>query len=104
MITRLDITPAEFERRKDRLRSRWTSLIESLRAGEVGDVFPIALRADENNAETRRAACQSIRAIAGHHGFSIRLSYHPTGILVMKRPDKAIVRVLETCAAPHDSR
>ena len=95
MIPRADITPEEFDRRRDRLRSRWSSLIRSLKAGAVGDVFPIFLRAEENTAKARRLACQSIRAIVRHHrlmdpavyDFSVRISCSPLGILVMKCAD-----------------
>lgn len=93
MIERVDISPAEFDRRRDRLRSRWSSLIESLKAGAFGDVFSVCLRADENTGLARKLARQSIYAIARHHGIRVKLSSSKLIILVMKNgemePDPA---------------
>lgn len=84
IVTRLDITPAEFDRRQDRLRSRWAALIENLQAAEDGDTFSICLREEENTGTARKRARQSIYAIARHYGISIRICSTPLAILVMK--------------------
>jgi hypothetical protein len=97
MIERVDITPEEFDRRKDRLRSRWAQLIECLKAGAPGEVFSICLRNEANTGKARQRARQSIYAIARHHGIRIRISSSPLAILVMKCGAAAGCEVCPEC-------
>jgi hypothetical protein len=84
MIIRTDITPDEFDRRKDQLRSRWAQLIENLKTGAVGETFAVCLREEENTGSARKRARQSIYAITRHYGFHIKILSTPLAILVMK--------------------
>jgi hypothetical protein len=83
MISRVNITREEFDRRRDRLRSRWDTLIKDLKAGKDGDVFMICLRAEENTGTERRRARQSIYAITKFKHFRVSLHSTELGILVM---------------------
>jgi hypothetical protein len=87
MITRLDMTPAEFDRRRDRLRSRWAQLLEALKADPVGAVESICLRGEENTGAARNRARQSIYAITRHHGIRIHFCSTPLALLVLKCGD-----------------
>jgi hypothetical protein len=81
------MTREEFDRRRDRLRSRWAQLIENLKLSAPGDVFSICLRDGENTGRARKRARQSIYAIAKHHGIHIRICSTPLAILIMRVED-----------------
>jgi hypothetical protein len=84
IIARVDITPAEFDRRKDRLRSRWAPLIDNLKGAFDGEVFSVCLRGEENTGRARHQARQAIYAIARYHQIQIKICSTPLAILVMR--------------------
>ncbi len=84
MISLVDITPEEFERRKTRIRSRWALLIKNLKAASDGQSFSVCLRDEENTGRGRLRARQSIYAIARYHQIEIKLCSEPQVILVMR--------------------
>ncbi len=84
MITLVDITPDEFERRKTRLRSRWALLIKNLKHASDGQAFSVCLRNEENTGRGRLRARQSIYAIARYYQIEIKLCSEPMAILVMR--------------------
>ena len=84
MITLLDITPEEFEQRKNRPRSRWALLVKNLLAASDGQSFAVCLQEEENTGRGRLRARQSIYAIARYHRIEIKLCSEPLAILVMR--------------------
>jgi hypothetical protein len=84
IISRVEITPEEFDRRRGRLRSRWAPLVENLKAASDGESFAICLDEGENTGRGRHRARQAIYAITHYHRIQITVCSTPLAILVMR--------------------
>lgn len=84
MITKAEMTAEAFRERQARPRTRWAELLETLKSANVGEVFNVALRQEENTGEGRQRARQSIYSIARYHHISVSFISRETVIQVMK--------------------
>jgi hypothetical protein len=56
MISRVEMSVEEFNRRRERLRSRWVHLIKVLQEASDGEVWSVCLTDQENTGAGRQRA------------------------------------------------